>query len=109
VKDLKDIDAEIERIDGLLNHNLTLVNTEFFKGKLEVLQEIKVMLKHKDITPKMRYKTEKELMSAISNFREYNTLSGSEKCVFDALRKLSADYRMRLYIALYDLIDNFLW
>jgi len=55
------------------------------------------------------YQNEKALDQIICDFNRYNAISGSEKKVFDALAKLSEDYRWRLYLALYDLIDGFLF
>lgn len=58
---------------------------------------------------KEKHNTEKELYQKLCDFNHYNTLSGSEKKVFDALMKLSANYRWKMYLALHQFIDGFLF
>ncbi len=55
------------------------------------------------------YKSDKDLYQAICDFNHENNISGDEKAIYNALSKVSPEYRWRLYLALYDLVDGFLF
>lgn len=55
-----------------------------------------------------KYRSEKELHQRLCDFNCYNMLSGSEKKVFDAISKVDAELRWKIYLAINKFIDNFL-
>lgn len=57
----------------------------------------------------MRYKTPNALQTAIADFNMESSLSHGEKVTYDALQVLSSDLKWRLYEALHDFIDKFLY
>lgn len=57
----------------------------------------------------MRYKTPEELQNAIANFKRESFLSHGEKEIYDALKDINPNYKWKLYKALHEIIDKFLF
>jgi hypothetical protein len=73
----------------------------------EVVLQRKLFMSGVNETP--RYRSENKLYDKLCNFKHYNSLSGAEKKLFDALKALSYNYRWKLYLSLYRFIDSFLF
>jgi hypothetical protein len=100
----------LDRIIEIAFHHQIKTYDSWHYNDPEVTLERKLFLAGAKKAPKSpRYNTEKELYQKLCDFNHYKTLSGSEKKVFDALIKLSPNYRWDMYLALHKLIDGFLF